>query len=543
MRKISVNFLGGAKPVIFLSWFFTILAGRADPIVFWGANFGSATNVPVSATNVIELAAGDYHYLALRADGTVVAWGRNNFGQTNVPPNLTNVVSIAAGSDHCLALRRDGTLALWGEIIPGGVTNVPPAATNIVGLALGTGAQHALVLRADGTVLDWGNIYAGLTNIPPEAKDIVAVAAASLHCLALRSDGKVVIWGDSSYVPASATNIVAIAAGWGENEAIRADGTMLAWGNSSVQSYAGFTNLVDVAGSSANFNTLQILAAREDGTMVGYGGNLPSYPTNSITAVAAGGYNGLALVGSGPPFFQGLPVNRTVAVGSTAYLRMKAVGALPLSYQWSCNGTNLPGATNSVLVLENVQPIQAGNSYSLIASNALGMATNGAIILQEVPSEGSIQPQNLSIPAGAMANFTVTNVVGLGPFTYQWQFNNLDIAGATNMSLSLTNVQLDQAGIYSVVMGNGYGSVTNHATLKVRPFLFNTGLTNLLFTTNGLRLQLDSIYATQAVVILSSTDLVNWSPLFTNPPAVGSVLFLDKGATNLTRRFYKAIEQ
>ena len=51
----------------------------------------------------------DYqHNLALRADGTVVAWGSPIAGRTNVPAGLTNVVAIAAGSDHSLALVGKG---------------------------------------------------------------------------------------------------------------------------------------------------------------------------------------------------------------------------------------------------------------------------------------------------------------------------------------------------------------------------------------------------------------------------------------------------
>jgi hypothetical protein len=194
-----------------------IPVSRADPLIVWGNNDNNQTNVPANVTNVVAMAAGDRHCLALRADGTVVAWGANYSGQTNVPYDLTNVVCIAAGSTHSLALRSDGTVAIWGHIFGSGVNTVPPEATNVVALALGPGAEHALILRADGTVLDWGNGYYGLTNSQPTARGVVAVAAGAFHSLAIRSDGRVVAWGDNSMgqldVPASATNIVAIAAG------------------------------------------------------------------------------------------------------------------------------------------------------------------------------------------------------------------------------------------------------------------------------------------------------------------------------------------
>ena len=154
-----------------------------------------------------------------------------------------------------------------------------------------------------------------------------------------------------------------------------------------------------------------------------------------------------------------------------------------------------------------------------------------------------IQPQTLAVAVGATAKFTVPYTNGVGPFNWQWQCNNTNISGATNASLSLTNVQLNQAGTYSLVAGNGYGNVTNTAPLTVLPMAFSASSTNLLMTTNGFKFRLDSVYATQSVVILASTNLVSWLPILTNPPATGSVLFLDSAATNLPQRFYQAVEQ
>jgi hypothetical protein len=165
------------------------------------------------------------------------------------------------------------------------------------------------------------------------------------------------------------------------------------------------------------------------------------------------------------------------------------------------------------------------------------------MLLNEVPLEFAIQPAAISTSAGATATFSVANLIGVGPFTYQWQSNNTSIAGATNASLSLTNVQVSQSGNYSVVVTNAYGNITNNATLAVQPFVFNTGSTNLMFTTNGLQLQLNGIFAANSVILYASTDLISWLPILTNPPATGSVLFLDSDATNWPQRFYRATEQ
>jgi len=78
--------------------------GEPGRVVAWGYNSYGQANVPSSLTNVVAIAAGYYHRLALQSDGRVVAWGRNDSGQTNVPSSLSNVVAIAAGGSHSLAL-------------------------------------------------------------------------------------------------------------------------------------------------------------------------------------------------------------------------------------------------------------------------------------------------------------------------------------------------------------------------------------------------------------------------------------------------------
>jgi hypothetical protein len=94
-------------------------------------------------SNVVAVAAGDYHSMALRADGTIVAWGYNPYGQTNVPVGLTNVVAIAAGGSHSVALRGDGRVITWG-LNTAGQTNVPATVTNAI--AISAGESHTLAL-------------------------------------------------------------------------------------------------------------------------------------------------------------------------------------------------------------------------------------------------------------------------------------------------------------------------------------------------------------------------------------------------------------
>src|SRR6266404_4354281 len=87
------------------------VSSQADQVVSWGDNFCGQTNVPPGLTNVVAIAAGARHCVALEEDGTVVAWGwqTTNGGQLAVPQELTNgklatIGSLPAPSHHCAIL-------------------------------------------------------------------------------------------------------------------------------------------------------------------------------------------------------------------------------------------------------------------------------------------------------------------------------------------------------------------------------------------------------------------------------------------------------
>ncbi|MEZ4734645.1 MAG: hypothetical protein R3E79_46735 [Caldilineaceae bacterium] len=77
-------------------------ANRPGSVVSWGWNANAA---PAELRDVVAIAAGAYHDLALKADGTVVAWGADFFRQLSTKPaGLNHVTAIAANSFHSLAL-------------------------------------------------------------------------------------------------------------------------------------------------------------------------------------------------------------------------------------------------------------------------------------------------------------------------------------------------------------------------------------------------------------------------------------------------------
>jgi len=71
-----------------------------------------------------------------------------------------------------------------------------------------------------------------------------------------------------------------------------------------------------------------------------------------------------------------------------------------------------------------------------------------------------LSPTSQAVESGVTATFSVT-AGGSSPLSYQWRFDGADLAGATNSTLTLNNVNSTNTGQYSVVVSNLYGSITS----------------------------------------------------------------------------------
>jgi alpha-tubulin suppressor-like RCC1 family protein len=446
-------------------------------VATWGDGSSAQTNPPAGLSDAVAIAAGDSHALALKPDGTVLAWGADWGGQIDAPSGLNNAVAIAAGSSQSLALRADGTVIAWGDY-GSAATNVPLGLKTVVAIA--ANGSHQLALKADGTVVGWGDNTYGQSTVPDGLTNVVAIAAGYSHSMALRADGSIVAWGagrtntgvnagfGQSIVPVNLTNAVAIAAGASHSLALTADGRLVGWGYNG-DGEINVPHLNDAVGVAAGGS--HSLALRANGTVVAWGANwagqvnIPA-TLSGVAALAGGNSFSMGLIANGPPLVGSRSSHRAVAIGQTAYLRVNAVGGMPLHYQWRFNGADLAGATNAVLVIANAKMSQAG-TYSVVVSNALGQVISSTIRLDVPAMLLTAQPQSQLAALGTSVTFSAA-AVGAGPFVYQWRFNGVSLPDATNSTLVLTNIQLGQSGLYDIVVQNGFQSLTSTpATLSV----------------------------------------------------------------------------
>jgi alpha-tubulin suppressor-like RCC1 family protein len=320
--------------------------------------------VPVNTTtgvgqlsNVISVDGGFSHSIALLADGSVLAWGNNNtlqLGNVNIDQSsflpvyvngpddeayLTNVIAVAAGKYHSVALCSNGTVWTWGDNNEGQLGNNAPlnqyqsrpaqvvnsAGTGFLSeiVAISAGAYHTLALTKSGIVMAWGKNESGQLGLDSDAVNhqtpapvheltgITHISAGEYHSLARKANGSVWAWGNNesgqlgyltnnnsnSNIPHQVlasdgvnnlVNVVDIAAGGSHSLALKNDGTIMAWGNNdkgqlgdgsetptnfptSVKRTNGLNLLKDVVAISAG--SFHSIARLKDGQVMAWGGN------------------------------------------------------------------------------------------------------------------------------------------------------------------------------------------------------------------------------------------------------------------------------
>lgn len=255
-------------------------------------------------SKAIAIAAGHWHTLALKSDGTVACWGRNVSGACDVPVGLADVVAIAGGYDFGFALKFDGTVACWGGGSESYFCQHTEDMADVAAIA-----ADAVALKSDGTIIDPDCDYYDDCDITDNLHNVIAVTTGSGQRLAVKSDSTVACWGKKNdgecNVPLGLRNVVAVAGGYLHSLALKKDGDVVAWGGDGP---ALFTRLVPLGlgrlsaiATMGNVSTFVNLGLREDGTVVMWGRSrggfrftLFSAYENSI-AINSGLYHYLAL--------------------------------------------------------------------------------------------------------------------------------------------------------------------------------------------------------------------------------------------------------
>jgi len=345
--------------------------------------------------DVVQVAAGSGHGLALKSDGTVWAWGFNGAGELgdgtttsrSTPvrvTRLTGVIQVAANGYFSLALRSDGTVWAWGDNRAGqlgrGTTSnhqVTPAP--VTGLArvtkISAGDSFALALRSDGTVRAWGYNRRGQLGNGTTASSPVPVKVAGLsHVTGISA-------GFDSSVATRTNGISAITSVWtwgGNDFGQLGDGTLTSHSTpervtglpvyiAGISAGGGFTARLGDGGPSATGGFAAVLGT--DGTVWAWGddsagqlGNARSSTpvTRPVNTIGAG--SGITRLSAGDFHMLALKSNGTVlAWGSNG------------SGQLGNGTTTDPAGPVQVTGLANATQVDAGARFSLAVHTVLGL--------------------------------------------------------------------------------------------------------------------------------------------------------------------------
>lgn len=193
--------------------------------------------------------------------------------------------------------------------------------------------------------------------------------------------------------------------------------------------------------------------------------------TNDLSAGAASFYR-LQTLSTGPvypPEITGHPQSLDRAVGQNAQFNVTASGT-DLTYRWFYNTNNLLTSGSSPAYNLNNAQIGDSGKYSVTVSNLLGVLASdfATLTVTGVPPVITVQPTNIGLAVGQAANFSAM-AGGTSPLSYQWHYNtNTLLTGQTNSTLTLLNVNTNQAGKYSVTVTNLFGTAQSlYATLMV----------------------------------------------------------------------------
>ncbi len=157
--------------------------------------------------------------------------------------------------------------------------------------------------------------------------------------------------------------------------------------------------------------------------------------------------------------------------GGDARLSVLAIGNGLLRYQWARDSQDIPGATANSLEVTNVQLADIG-LHSVRVTDQNASKTSSPVYLA-VPPRILSQPESQSVRVGDPVTLAV-GASGWEPLSYLWFADDQVLADQTNATLGITNVQVTDAGRYSVYVSHllpwgEFGVASSNAVLRVEP--------------------------------------------------------------------------
>ncbi|HOX59446.1 MAG TPA: immunoglobulin domain-containing protein, partial [Candidatus Paceibacterota bacterium] len=382
-----------------------------------------------TGAKVVTLQAADAtartlaNYLVLKANtlnigpgGILTFTGPINFDSNTKPARIiavSNSFTTFSGvlTNTCgLTKRGPGTLLLsgasantYGSATANGYTTVSAGTLKLNKTAgVAAVANGALILNSGGNLLLGAANQIGDALPMTLAGGVFQTAGFSeqLGALTLTANSVIDLGAGASALAFAASSGVA----WNA-------GTTLTIANWNGSITGGGTDRITFGSAASGLTSAQVGQIRF--------ANPPGFPAGDYAAAMLG--TGEVVPATAPPIITTQPADRVAVVGESASFTVTATGTPAPAYQWRLNGTNLPGATTSTLLIPSVTPGDDG-SYSVLVTNLASSISSADAVLTVYPSavptlsnlacsaDGCFQVNLSGVPGGRYAILASTDL-------------------------------------------------------------------------------------------------------------------------------------
>lgn len=474
--------------------------------LFNGNNIPGATNVSLVLSNLTTGNAGTYSLLVSNSHGfQLSADSLLNVTPILNTPQMTNIWNIYAGERTYMDPTNSSErgLAFYPATSNLLVVSRTPSESVIV-LDSRTGAEkHVLDVTGAGTTVPGSSL--GLNSIG--VADDGVVYAASV--IANTSSGGLSIYRWDNDLPTTVPFTVfsgdpgyptIVNGRYGDYIAVRGSGAntqiLLAPGSGTnvvlLRTITGdhFGNevpplIIPITGASSGFAQLGIAFGPETNTFWAKTGNsqlfLVQFDLEAATGAVVHAYPGTSMPGS----VRGLAASADgkwlagVSIQNPDSVRLYDISNLE-------KGPILND--EELYAIKNPNPTLGGTAASAFGGNLLFAldSNNGLKAFLIDTNFHATAPLITSHPASQSAVETAASIsfsvqaLGAEPLAYQWLFNGTNYPNATDRVLILSNITLQMAGTYSVMVSNAYGFLmSSNAMLAVSRSLNTAQMTNI----------------------------------------------------------------
>jgi len=446
------------------------------------------------------------------------------------PPQLTGSVGQTGGVPFYSTLLAERAAtglasAQYTLLIPPGaqyapgygyalITNHLGTATVTGALADGSGFSETIPISQGGSLpvyaalpkggLLWGLL--GVTNQAPAGELTWIKPAAAGGLFPVSFTNVVAVQGELWTNPSANALALQFAAGELTISNSGADlGFYVAVSNNNALAKLGSqpTNLL-TGSINARTGLLSVTFGKGNGEPAGAGRGIVVQKSGSavgfFTNAAGAGWIGLSTnLSTNAPVIVQQPASRNYVSNANVQFSVHAIGALPLSYQWQFDGTNLTdggpfsGATSPNLTVSNEVIFDAG-SYSVIVSNSVSnvVSSNATLTITApalaiTPKPGPATTNNPLVVRGTASDKygTAANRTGLSAVLCQVNSNGWRLATTTNNWANWVSTNALRPGT-NIFQAYSADLIGNHsATSMVTAFYVTYSTLNLLTNVDG----------------------------------------------------------